>query len=288
MAVTTGPVLVTAPQTRDRYGIFSVAEMTTMDDLHEVLGGVQWITGNCGMSLGYTVDCAVSLAGKTFATADTVDALTPFVVYAGRTCGPVGFTVAEQQRLTMQKLKATEQATVEKLFSDQLNGQSPGLANAVGVTTVPTAAGVNFVESIGRLEEAFYAAYGQAGVLHLPFRAGEHASGQNLLTADAAHPMPGNTRVWRLVTGTAVSVGNYSGNSPVGAAPAAGHQWLYMTPPIKIWRQSDDTVKVSPVEGSLNRTTNQETWLAERAYVMGYECNAVFAIDATLPTQTTN
>lgn len=284
MAVTTGPVIVAGPQNRDRYGIFAVAEMENLP-AHASLGGVQWITGNCGLDTGYAVACAGSLAGKTFPGGDLVDTATPFVVYAGRTCGTVGFTEAEQQALTLTKLKASEQAIVEQVFSRQLFGQAPGLSNAVGVTTVPV--GTNFVDAIGKLEAAFYAAYGMIGVLHLPLRSGEFVSSYNMLTADAAHPMPGNSKVWRLATGTIVSIGNYAGNSPVDVAPVAGHEWLYMTPPIKIWRQTDAQVTVSPLEGALNRTTNQETWLAERTYVVGYECNAVFAIDATLPTTTT-
>lgn len=289
MATTIGRASSTGPATRDRYGLFSVAEIETLSKGdHALLGGVQWITGNCGDAVGYQINCGESLAAKAFANEPSFSIANPFAVYAGRLCGSIGFTEAENQRLVVQKLKANEQTIVEQVFSDQLFGQFPGLANNPSVVTVPTAAGVNFVESIGRLEAAFYAAYGQQGVLHLPFRAGEHASAEGLLTADAAHPMPGNSRIWRLVTGTAVSIGAYSGNSPAGAAPAAGHQWLYMTPPVKIWKLRDEDLIISTIEGSLNRSTNQETWLAERIYIVGFECDTVFAIDATLPTQTTS
>lgn len=288
MAVTTAPVDVTAPRTRDRYGLFSVAEIDETVDPHAFLGGVQWITGNCGDAVGYDVRCAPDLATKTFTNEPSFDVATPFVVYAGRLCGSVGFTETESQRLTFDKLRANEQRIVEQAFSDQLFGQSPGLANHTpAATIVPVAAGINFVEAIGRLETAFYNEYGYAGTIHMPFRAGEHAASQHILFADADHPMPGNERVWRTAAGSAVSIGAYTGNSAVGVAPAAGHQWIYMTPQVKIWRQPDSKVFVSPIEGSLNRATNQETWLAERSYVVGYECGAVFVIDATLPTQTT-
>jgi hypothetical protein len=286
MAVTTGPILVDAPRTRERYGIFAVAERDTLPP-GALLGGVQWITGNCGDAVGYAVACASSLAAKTFANEPAFNVATPFVVYAGRLCGSVGFTEEESQRYTVAKLKASEQTVVEQVFSDQLFGQSPGLANNPSVVTVAVAAGINFVEAIGRLEAEFYAAYGYAGTIHMPFRAGEHAASQHILFADKDHPMPGNENVWRTAAGSAVSIGAYSGNSPVGVAPVAGHQWIYMTSPVKIWAQPDSQLKPSPIEGSLNRATNQETWLVERGYVMGFECNAVFAVDATLPTQTT-
>jgi hypothetical protein len=287
MAVTTAPILVEAPQTRERYGLFSVAEIDESVDPHAWLGGVQFITGNCGQAVGYAVDCAASLATKTFTNEASFEVANPFVVYAGRLCGSVGFTEAESQRLTFNKLKAFEQSVVENVFSRQLFGQTPGLSNNPAVTTVATIAGSNFADAIGRLEAAFYANYGYAGVIHAPFLAGMHMAEMHLLHSDAEFPLPGNQRVWRTESGSAVSIGNYAGNSPVDAAPAAGHQWIYMTPPVKIWRQSDAQVFVSPIEGSLNRATNQETWLAERSYIVGFECDEVFAVDATLPTQTT-
>lgn len=287
MAVITGPVLVDGPRTRQRYGIFATAEIEPLPP-HALLGGVQWITGNCGDAVGYDVRCGVDLASKTFTNESSFAVATPFVVYAGRLCGTVGFTEAESQRLVLDKLLANEQRIVEQAFSDQLFGESPGLANATpNATTVATAAGVNFVESIGRLEAAFYNEYGYAGTIHMPFRSGEHAAGQNILYADSEFPLPGNDRVWKTAAGSTVSIGAYTGNSPAGVVPAAGHQWIYMTPPVKIWQQPESQLKPSPIEGSLNRSTNQETWLAERGYVMGYECGAVFAIDVTLPTQTT-
>lgn len=284
MAILTGPVTVDGPNSRDRYGIFSVAERADLP-AHAAIGGVQWITGNCGTSTGYEVECAATLDVKTFPNTPSFETALPFIVYAGRLCGTVGFTVEEQQRLTLQKLKATEQATVEMVFSRQLFVQSPGLSGNPAAVTVP--AGTNFADSVGKLEAAFYAAYGQQGVLHVPIRSGTHMMGQHLLIPDREHPLPGNSKVWRTVTGSAVSIGNYAGNSPADAAPAAGHEWLYMTPAVKIWASPDSQVEISPVEGSLNRTTNQETWLAERFYIVGFECDAVFAIDATMPTTTT-
>lgn len=286
MAILTGPVTVAGPTTRDRYGIFAVAEMEDLPE-HAALGGVQWITGNCGDTVGYEVECAADLNTKLFTNEESFEVAFPFVVYAGRLCGSLGFTEVESQALTLAKLKASEQATVENVFSRQLVGQSPGLSNNPDVTPVAIGATDNFADAIGQLEAAFYAAYGQQGVLHVPLRAGMHMSAQHLLWPDSDFPLPGNQRVWRTESGTAVSIGNYAGLSPVGGAPAAGTQYIYMTSPVKIWRQPDSQVFVSPIEGSLNRTTNQVTYLAERFYVMGFECDAVFSALVELPTQTT-
>lgn len=289
MAVTTGPVGpdgIEGPRTRDRYGLFSVAEIDTLPN-HAVLGGLQWITGNCGDATGYTVNCAPSLTTKSFPNEPGYQVANPFVVYAGRLCGPVGFDEAESQRLVVQKLKANEQAVVENVFSQQAFGQSPGLANNPAVVTVVIGATDNFADAIGQLEAAFYANYGPGGVIHAPIRSGSHFASQHLITPDREHPLPGNSAVWRTAIGSAVSIGNYANLSPVGAAAAVGTQWIYMTPPVKIWRQSDSDIIVAPLEGALNRATNQETWLAERAYVVGFECGVVYAVNAELPTQTT-
>lgn len=281
-----GPDGIDGPRTRDRYGIFNVAEIDQLPE-HAGLGGLQWITGNCGDSTGYEVECAPDLNTKTFTNEPSFQVALPFVVYATRLCGSVGFTEAESQRLVFQKLKATEQSTVEAVFSAQLFGQSPGLANNPAAAPFFIGATDNFADGVGQLEAAFYAQYGQQGVLHVPIRSGSHMASQHLIWPDKEHPMPGNAAVWRTAIGSAVSIGNYSSLSPAGAVPAVGTQWIYMTPPIKIWRQSDEDVFVSPIEGSLNRATNQETWLAERSYVMGFECDVVLAVNVELPTQTT-
>lgn len=287
MAIQTGPVTVEGPRTRDRYGLFAVAEREDLPP-HAATGGVQWITGNCGDSTGYAIVCQTdgARASKPPVNEPSYTVASPFVVYASRLCGTVGFTAEEQQRLAVQKLKATEQSTVEAVFGASLFGADPGLANNPDVLIAPGAP-TNFTDAIGLLEQAFYANYGQQGIIHVPFRAGEHMASQHLLYADSEHPMPGNARVWRTAVGSAVSIGNYPGLSPVGAAPAAGHQWIYITPPVKIWSTPDSGLIVSPLRGALNRTTNQETWLAERFYAVGFECDTVYAIDATLPTTTT-
>jgi hypothetical protein len=248
---------------------------------------VQWLTGNCGFSVGYEVECAETLNVKEFTNEEAFEVALPFVVYAGRLCGSVGFTEAESQRYTFDKLKASEQAVVERVFSEQLFGQSPGLANNPDAAPVFIGATDNFADAIGQLEAAFYAQYGQQGVLHVPLRSGQHMASQHLIVADSEFPLPGNERVWRTASGTAVSIGNYAGTSPAGAPPAVGTQWIYITPPVKIWQQPDSAVFVSPVEGSLNRATNQETWLAERTYIVGFECGIVLGVNAELPTQTT-
>ena len=81
--------------------------------------------------------------------------------------------------------------------------------------------------------------------------------------------------------GSVVSAGCYAGNTPGGVVPADGTFWVYITGQTTVWRTPDSEVMISPLEGALNRTTNQFRMLAEREYVVTYECDG-FAKAVTL------
>jgi len=93
---------------------------------------------------------------------------------------------------------------------------------------------------------------------------------------------PNGTR-WRTPMGTVVSAGCYANHDPAGAVPADGVFWMYLTGQTTIWRTPDNGVLIAPVEGSLDRTTNQMKLIAEREYVVTYECGG-FAKAVTLWT----
>ncbi len=52
-----------------------------------------------------------------------------------------------------------------------------------------------------------------------------------------------------------------------------------------MWRTSNADLEQPPVQGALNRTTNQYTGLVEREYAVTFEC-AVYAAPVTLWTVT--
>lgn len=277
MAVLTGPNPIPRPgPITQRYGLFQAVGIQPEWDNHWGDGGIVIDDDLCGAPNPYTVDCTASLATKTFSTTSSVPG-TPFVVYAGIVCGSVGYSKTEFQNKVNNRLLAGEQAVVEAVFSRQLNGQSRGLANATpnATTVVPSPAAARIADQVGALEEALYSTYGPRGVLHVPFQYGERMAADHLLYPDGD---PFNGGVWRTALGTTVSIGNYEGYTPAGVAPAAGHTWIYITGQTWVWRNPD--VFVSTLEGSLNRTTNQVTILAEREYVVTYECGA-FAVDVT-------
>lgn len=275
MVVLTGPVHVPNPTPQTlRYGLFTVANGPLDMPGHGADGGITYLSTACGIGSGFEVHCIDSLGEKGPFT-DPMDNVvaTPFVVTNGFECAPVGLTQQERDRFAFEKLRATEQQAVEQIFSEGSFGQSPSLANNVPqATDVGATTGVH--AAFSALEEAFYDTYGYSGVIHLPHSASAFA--------EAAPVMSMQGRIWRTAASTAVSIGNYSGLSPAGAAPAANATWVYITPPVTIWRATDANVFISPIEGALNRETNEVTMIAEREYVVAYDACPTFATEMTL------
>ena len=274
MAVLTGgPVYVPNPTPQVlRYGLFAVASGPMELPDHAADSGVTWLSNSCGEASGYEVQCLDSLAEKgPFEDGLSIPEATPFVVVAGFECA--GLSENERRALAMEKLRATEQAAVEQIFSEGTFGASPSLANNTPAA-VSVGPAVGIPEAVSQLEEAFYATYHYPGVIHLPFAAGAFASEANVMTMQRS--------IWRTALGTAVSIGNYSGLSPAGAAPVAGFTWVYITPPVAIWRANDSNVFISPIEGALDRATNAVTTFAEREYVVAFDNCQTYATQVAL------
>jgi hypothetical protein len=255
-----------------RYGLFTVAVGPNELPPHAADSSTTWLSNSCGEASGYEILCLDSLAEKgPFTDGLSMPEATPFVVVAGFACA--GLTEADRRAMAMEKLRATEQAAVEEIFSEGTFGQSPSLSNNTpAATSVGPAVGIP--EAFSQLEEAFYATYHYPGVIHLPLAGGAYAQEANVMAKDRA--------VWRTALGTAVSIGKYSGLSPAGAAPVAGFTWVYITPPVAIWRAPDSDVFISPIEGAFNRETNEVTTFAEREYVVAYDNCPTFATQVAL------
>jgi hypothetical protein len=128
---------------------------------------------------------------------------------------------------------------------------------------------------ISVLENAIYCTsqYGPRAYLHMPLAVFNHLKSEHLIDFDG--------RRWRTPAGSVVSAGCYAGADPDGVAPADGTFWIYATGQTTVWRTGGSDVFVAPVEGALNRTTNQYTGLVEREYAVGFECG-VYAMPVTL------
>lgn len=269
-----------------RYGLFQAALGPFDLPEHARGGGLQYITGNCGEGFGYEIECLPDQNDKSAAWSEngsTTVLGAPFLVFATLQCGSAGLSYDELRDLTMDRLRSVEQAVVEEVFSTSTFGQSPGLTAADGIITV-TGAGDSVVNVLSELERARYcgftgntAQYGQPAVLHVAIPVFNELKSQHVIDFDGTR--------WRTPMGTVVSSGCYANNDPDGAAPADGVFWMYITGQTAIWRSSDAFVRdeIPGPEGTLDRTTNQYMMIAEREYVVTYECGG-FAKPVTLWT----
>lgn len=286
MVATIPPVLVEKPTPSQplRYGIFQAANGPLELPTHARNGGLRYVHSLCAEGFGYEIECIGDQNSKASffeLGTETVTGL-PFIVGATLQCGSVGYTFEELRAMTVARLVGVEQAMVEEIFSTSTFGQGPGLVAADGITTV-TGAGDTVADVLSELERARYcgftgntAQYGVPGILHVAIPV--------LNALKEAHLVEyGSDNRWRTPMGTIVSAGCYANNDPAGAAPADGVFWMYLTGQTTIWRTPDSEIQVAPQEGSLDRTTNQYLMLAEREYVVTYECGG-FAKAVTLWT----
>lgn len=266
-----------------RYGLFQAALGPLDLPVHARNGGVRYVHSLCAEGFGYEIECIGDQDSKAafFDLGLQVVTGLPFIVAATIQCGSVGFSFEELRAFTLDRLRGVEQAVVEEIFSTSTFGQTPGLITGDGITTV-TGAGDDIVEVVSELERARYcgftgntAQYGVPGVLHAPIPAFNAMKQEHFIEFDGTR--------WRTPIGTVVSTGCYANNDPAGAAPADGVFWLYLTGQTTVWRTPDSAVQIAPVEGSLDRTTNQFMMMAEREYVVTYECGG-FAKAVTLWT----
>lgn len=267
MVATIPPILVEKPTPALplRYGVLDAAVGPLALPVHARNGGLQYMHAMCGPGAGYEINCLPDQELKDFTGGIETVTGVPFIVYATYICGPVGFTDAERQAFGLQKLLSVEQSIVEQVFSESTFGQAPGLANNPDVVTV-TGAGTTAVEVVSELEREFYCVngYGAPAYLHMPIPVFNELKSQHMIDFDGKR--------WRTPMGTVVSAGCYTGADPDGVAPADGTFWVYITGQTTIWRTPDSEVFVAPIEGYLNRTTNQVNMLVEREYVVTFEC----------------
>lgn len=268
MAALIPPVLIPSPSNGQptRYGLLQAAVGPLDLPAHGRSGGMQYVTSICAEGYGYEAVCVDALAAKTFTDGLTVVTGTPFVIYATILCGSVGYTQAEFEAFAVARLKSVEQTVLEQIFSEGTFGQAPSLANNTPAATTVAGSGTTSVEVLSELENAVYCtgSYGGTAFIHAPIAVLNDLVSQHVLTWDG--------RVWRTPLGSIVVGGCYANLEPDGDVPAEGTFWMYATGQTTIWRTPDSQIFVSPVEGSLDRMTNQQRLLAEREYVVATEC----------------
>lgn len=250
--------------------------------------GVTWIE-HCPTA-DTTYDECISVTGtgeppapaaKTDNVDQTFRGATPFTVYARFDCSPVG--VAGAETVARDALARVEQQQVEAAFWTGTAGAQevvfPHLAadaevlDAQGIVLQTVASecvtGVDVVHALGELEQCLADCYAGQGVIHIP---------RSALPTFAAWNLVREVDGQLLTTAGNVVVvgGGYTGSSPAGAAPAAGTTWIYATGAVFGYRS--DEVFFTNVRDSLDRAENTIAMIAERTYVIGFECCLLAAL----------
>lgn len=293
MVVSSGQPLVPPPtRTALSYGLLSVSQTPVDTDDHWQLG-VRYEPDACTPGEVTFEVCPVTGSPELkVPTGDmTTRAANPVTVYAYLACNPVGNWDDYEQRLD-RAFVAGEARAIEREFWTGESGLLPHLAadtpqSSAGpfdsqvvlqtAATVVTGGPVDITEGVALLEEALAGCYGHEGVLHVPPAAVAHLTAKTLITRDGPR--------FRSPMGHLVAAGaGYTGSSPVGAAPVGGVYWMYATGAVFARRS---TVRhTSTRQQALDRSTNSMVFIAERTYVIGWDC-CHFAIPVRLGGEVT-
>lgn len=275
------------------YGLWDAVEQRSPDNPHWQQG-VTWIE-RCPDG-GTTYDECLSVTGtgappEPGAKADNVDqtdrGATPFTIFTEFDCSPVGLRDAET--VASDALARVEQYQVEAAFwTGTAGGQTvafPHLAANAEVldsqqivlqpAATPCVTGVDAAHALGALEDCLADCYAGQGVIHVPRLALPTLAAWNLIEArnGALFTTAGN----RLVVG-----GGYTGTGPDGSTPAAGSTWMFATGALFGYR---GTVRMHSPRDSIDRSANTMRMIAERTYVLGFECCLLAAhFDLGVPT----
>ena len=224
-----------------------------------------------------TGQAAGAPSSKASTTSITRRGALPFTVYAEVDCSAPGFWDRAQDFVT-DALTQSEQWQVENaIWTGMAGGQPvvhPHLANNTnladpgnGSITLETAATVvtggtlDVVEGLGTLEKALADCYDGVGVIHASRDLIPAMRHSNLIIPDGPR--------YRTAGGNLIIFGaGYRGTSPAGVA-ATGQSWMYATGAMFIYR---GPVQIVPIQSSFDRAENTVKALAERTYLVGWDC----------------
>ena len=300
-----GPRMNVPPPTftpRD-YGLWSVVEdRSAMVSEAHWRNGVKW-RDLCGQG-GTTYDpfCTELNPAEKGANIEVVHgAATPFTPFASPACdasptgtpglSPVGWTTDELESLASEALTRTESWQVEKTFWTGSAGNTstiyPHLAATTPVTDITEVVTIRLqcattavtgsvvldvVEGFGRLEAALTSCLNGQGVIHVPY-----ALGEQLFRANVVKP---NGPTLMTQTGHKVALGaGYPGTGPDGSPPPLNSVWVYGTGPVFGYRSAVERFRF---RDSLDRSENTARMIAERTYVVGFDCCCLYAVVISL------
>jgi hypothetical protein len=169
------------------------------------------------------------------------------------TCKAPGKTPADVDRFARGRLEGSEHVLVEATLANRLANSSP----------VDLGSGTTMIDVISGLEHYAYTlgdtvgageptqGYGLPAVIHMPIEGWAHLAAEDQIIREGG--------VWRTPLGSIV-------------APNAGilDSTAYVTGQVVVWRAPSPWLP--PAERALDRSTNEYKMLAQRDYVIAWEC----------------
>jgi hypothetical protein len=294
------------PFTSSPYGLLSVVQLPSPATSHWQ-NGVTWASNCLATGMGSTTydECiAVTGAGSPGEPSTKLDNITtidrgatPFSSYVRFDCSSVGN--ADAQRVAAAALAQSESFQVERAVwtglvdgkvlafphlaanAEVLDAQSIVLQQAASVVVTGS---FDAASALGLLESALAACYNGVGVVHIPVKALPTFVAWGLVKPDGGRDnVTGQVgRRLRTANGNLVAVGaGYPGTSPAGAAAGTEQSWIYATGAVFAYRSD---VFYSTLRDSLDRGTNTVSMIAERTYVIGWDCCQVaILVDLGVP-----
>jgi hypothetical protein len=276
-----------SPFAPHRYGLFSVVDEPPSERFR---GGVDFQPDACDAAQTTSDDCPTGISPHKLPTTTGLGtwAATPFTVFSWIDCAPVGFEDAQSRTVTA--LRRGEERAVERaiwtgsasvtgaatiyphLAASAASGTSSGaVLQTAAVVAVTGSPGIT--RALGALEGAFLACYGGEGVLHVPAEALANLARDQQLVQDG----PNRLRTWNGLRIAVYASNNKEG--PTGAVAPAGKAWLYATSAVSMRRTGVEEAS-SVIEG-LDRGNNTLRYIAERTYVLNWDC-CTYAVQTDL------
>ena len=281
--------LVPPPQFVARnFGLLSVVQPRYDEPDQHWQNGVTY-QNLCGIG-GSTFDdyCVTGSAPSKVANMTTpLRGATPFVVFAEVDCPPVGYSEAEIEARVADALGRVEPWQVERSFwtgGINVTGGPSGAATTAfphlaanaqvldpatvqaiilqpAAVSVTGSTVVDIVEGIGMLEQAMGTCYDGQPVIHVPLQLAEQGFRAGIFKTNGNHV--------ETQAGSLVALGaGYTGSGPDGTS-IAGALWIYATGQVFAYRSS---VLRFRLRDSIDRNENQTKMIAERTYVLGWDC----------------
>lgn len=222
--------------------------------MHGRAGGIIYEPISCGYAHSYDTLCTADqrVAEKTFDSVSDPIEREPFIVYATVVCGSVGSTTLRNK--VLRRLANGEQSVVERAMD--------GILAAGATPIIPP--GTTIADVVGALEQWLYgddptdARYGNVGYLHASPRLLSYAMESDLVVQDGPILRTHMGTIW-------VFGGGYTDDGTI-----------YISGNVTIWR--DPEIFVPPQPQVLDKRTNEIYMLAERGYVVSYDCVAASAV----------